>query len=157
METKPPDTHEFSGLGGHRAVHSFLPADECNDMESQDPYLFWLTRRVWSYSHIYTPQCSSQICPSPQPLSNKETAILLNAKFKFMLCSLELRLHFTAHLSLWLELCLFSLWRRQSRSVKVLFLESSSLAVWGHLWWNNPRELRVTTMLTEVMQQWLIL
>lgn len=101
-------------------------------MAGQDIYLFWLVRSVCELILAYARTYTWTILPrpsSPPPCGCKETSILWKAQFKFILYLLELLLHFTAHLSLWLEESLFSPWRRQGWSIKVLFLEPSFLTV----------------------------
>lgn len=101
-----------------------------------------------------------QICLPQSPPSSfdcqKETAILWKAHSKFILYLLEWLLHFTVHLSLWLEQHLCALQRCQTQFIKTLFIETSSLTVETSVWWNKICELRCTAeeddVINKVMQ-----
>ena len=137
----------------------------------QDIYLFWLatcvcevlrthactytwphTRthaRTHTHTHTHTHTLTASGLQTGLPQSSlsscdcqKETAILWKAQSKFILYLLERLLHFTVHLSLRLEQHLCALQRRQTLSIKALFLEPSSLTVETGVWWNSRCELR---------------
>lgn len=113
----------------------------------QDIYLFWLAGRVCevnltharTYTRIHThttPALQTGLPPS-SPSScdcQKETDILWKARCKFILYLLECLLRFTVHLSLRLEQHLCALQRRQTQSIRVLFLEASCLTVEISVW-----------------------
>lgn len=89
-----------------------------------------LSSHMHTHRNEYTHTTS--VLQSGLPLSSpstcdcrKETAILWKAQFKFILYLLERLLHFTVHLSLWLEQRLRALQGRQTQSLKALFLEAS--------------------------------
>lgn len=98
--------------------------------------------------HVHTQPQSSRLASPSSCDCQKETAILWKAQCKFILYSLERLLHFTVHLSLRLEQRLCALWRRQTQSIKALFLEASSLTVETSVWWNNTCDLRCTEATT---------
>ena len=141
-----PHSHDSTGVGGHGAESSW-PAGERNVacLRCWPRYILVLASetRVWTYPHACT-HIEMNTPTQPHNLSapvrlapvfslstcdcQKETAILCKAQFKFILYLLERPLHFTVHLSLWLEQRLCALQGRQTQSIKVLFLEASSFS-----------------------------
>lgn len=72
----------------------------------QDIYLFWLARCVCvCVTHTHT--ASDRLAP-PVTVQGDSNPVE-TMEYKFILYLLERLLHFTAHLSLWLEQCLYAL------------------------------------------------